>query len=227
MVKSNSTSVYLTLALIIALVFNFWKTRDKFFLAALFVSACLLGALMAYYTVDVFYFVKQTAMLLPLLLLAFMRSSSWVLKWSLFFVLLYLWVPVSKKRASVIEDHQAAYVRLTNNNALRSAFQQLKNVVTPNKDIIILWCYNEFDYGGTAQALLPYSTTTNNPILYTTNVIFDHSKPLEEKFKLHHKLPVDYLLSRNPVNWNNLQLVMETPYFYFYKIKQNPIYSGE
>jgi hypothetical protein len=103
---------------------------------------------------------------------------------------------------------------------LKQAFLQIKSVVESNKDLVILWCYNEFDYGGAAQALLPYSTSGGHPILYTTNIIFDHANtPLTEKFKLHHKLNVDYILSRQPLEWLSSSLVEQTPYFYLYKAK--------
>ncbi|MCX8492450.1 MAG: hypothetical protein ORN54_15440, partial [Cyclobacteriaceae bacterium] len=69
----KSTPIYVLLLLSVSALFNFRKTKDKFQLATLLVTLCLVGTLMAYYSVNPFYFVKQTAMLLPLLLVAFMR----------------------------------------------------------------------------------------------------------------------------------------------------------
>jgi hypothetical protein len=218
--KVNSVPIYLMLFLIGFTIYNYWKTRDKFHLSAFFISCCLIGVLMAYYSVSPFYFVKQTAMLIPLLLIAFMRGPHLSVKWMLFGVFIYFWVPVNKKRTEVIKEHHQAFNNLVNNEPLKQAFLQIKSVVESNKDLVILWCYNEFDYGGAAQALLPYSTSGGHPILYTTNIIFDHANtPLTEKFKLHHKLNVDYILSRQPLEWLSSSLVEQTPYFYLYKAK--------
>lgn len=218
--KVNSVPIYLMLFLMGFTIYNYWKTKDKFQLSAFFISCCLVGVLMAYYSVSPFYFVKQTAMLIPLLLVAFMRGPHLSVKWMLFGVFIYFWVPVNKKRAEVIKEHHQAFNNLENNEPLRQAFQHIKTVVESNKNLVILWCYNEFDYGGAAQALLPYSTSGGHPILYTTNIIFDHANtPLTEKFKLHHKLNIDYIISRQPLEWLSLSLVEQTTYFYLYKAK--------
>ncbi|MFM7429436.1 MAG: hypothetical protein ACKO1F_06000 [Flammeovirgaceae bacterium] len=148
--KVNSVPIYLLLLLIGSTLYNYWKTKDKFQLAALFVSLCLVGVLMAYYSVSPFYFVKQTAMLLPLLLIAFVRGPHLAAKWMLFGIFIYFWVPVNKKRTKVIEEHQQAYAHFKTNEPLHQAFQKIKAVVEPTKDLVILWCYNEYDYGGAA-----------------------------------------------------------------------------
>lgn len=216
--KVNSVPIYLLLLLIGSTLYNYWKTKDKFQLAALFVSVCLVGVMMAYYSVSPFYFLKQTAMLLPLLLIAFVRGPHLSVKWMLFVLFICFWVPVNKKRTKVIEEHQQAYANFKTNEPLHQAFQQIKKVVDPTRDLVILWCYNEYDYGGAAQALLPYSASGGHPILYTTNIIFDHAHtPLIEKFKLHHKLNIDYIISRQPLEWLTPQMILQTPYFYFYR----------
>ncbi len=218
--KVNSVPIYLLLLLIGSTLYNYWKTKDKFQLAALFVSVCLVGVMMAYYSVSPFYFVKQTAMLLPLLLIAFVRGPYVAVKWVLFGLFIFFWVPVNKKRTRVIEEHQHAYANLQSNLKLRDSFQKISSVVEPGKDVVILWCYNEYDYGGAAQALLPYSTATGNPIMYTTNIVFDQAIASKIKFKLHHKLRVDYILSRQPLDWLEGSLKLQTPFFYVYR---NPI----
>lgn len=216
--SSNSTPIFVLFTLSGFTLFNFWKTKDKFQLAALFVTLCLVGTLMAYYSVSEFYFVKQTAMLLPLLLVAFMRGPFPFAKWSLFLTLIFLWVPVNKKRKTIIEEHKAAFANLKNNSALQVDFERIREHVELNKDIVILWCYNEFEYGNAAQALLPYSTKTRNPILYTTNIVAKDS-PVAEKFKLHGKLKVDYVLSRRPLTKPNLNHRLTTVHFSLYSLE--------
>jgi hypothetical protein len=215
--SSNSTPIFVLFVLSVFTLFHFWKTKDKFQLAALLVTLCLVGTLMAYYSVNPFYFVKQTAMLLPLLVVAFMRGPFRVAKWTLFLVLIFFWVPVNKKRSSVIKEHKAAFANFKNNSALQADFEQIRDHVERNKDIVILWCYNEFEYGNAVQALLPYSTKTQNPIMYTTNIVASDS-PATEKFKLHGKLKVNYMLSRNQILDTTLLQVLRTDHFFMYQL---------
>jgi hypothetical protein len=216
-VTTYSGPVFVLLGLCILAIFNFWKTKDRFQLAAVLVALCLLGTLMAFYSVSPFYFVKQTAMLLPLLLVAAMRGPLLVTKWGLLLVVIYFWIPVNKHRTKAIEEHQHAFANLQNNASLREAFQLIRTSVEAKKDLVILWCYNEYDYGSAAQALLPYSTASGNTIMYTTNIVFDQAVDPKVKFKLHHKLRVDYILSRQPLDWLASDLKLQTPYFYLYR----------
>jgi hypothetical protein len=216
--SSNSISIFILFALSGFTLFNFWKTKDKYQLAALLVTLCLVGTLMAYYSVSEFYFVKQTAMLLPLLLVAFMRGPFQFAKWTLFLTLIFFWMPVNKKRTTIIEEHKAAFENLKNNSALQADFELIRDHVELNKDIVILWCYNEFEYGNAAQALLPYSTKTRNPILYTTNIVAKDS-PVTEKFQFHGKLKVDYVLSRIPLTEPNLNHRLTTVHFSLYSLE--------
>lgn len=217
--RSGSRPVYQLILLIALMIYSYWKNRDRFHLSILFISACLIGVLMAYYTVEPFFFVKQTAMLLPLLIVGIMTGGDLKIKWATLLIFGFSIFNVQSKRNHVIAEHQAAYRNFKNNQNLYSSFQNIRGKLIPEKSQIILWCYNEFDYGPAAQALLPYSTIGGYPIMYTTNIIFDHQNtPLTEKFKLHHKLPVDYILSRSKLDWLNSHLILQTPYFYFYRV---------
>lgn len=223
MITTYSVPIFLLIGLSILSVFNFFKTKDRFPLAALLVAICLVATLMAFYSVSPFYFVKQTAMLLPLLLAVAVRGPNQIVKWGLLFVFVYFWVPVNKQRTKVISEHQQAFVKLQNNRALQEAFEQLRGAIELNKDVLVLWCYNEYDYGNAAQALLPYSTASGHPIMYTTNIIFDQAVDPKVKFKLHQKLPVDYILSRQSLDWLDGHLTLQTPFFYLYR---NPTVGG-
>lgn len=81
--------------------------------------------------------------------------------------------------------------------------------------------YNKHQYRGAVQALLPYSTASGNAMMYTTNIVFDQAVDPKVKFKLHHKLRVDYILSRHPLDWLASGLELQTPYFYLYKNSDN------
>ena len=213
----NSFPVNLLLVLMVMAGLNYRKSRDKLQLSVLLIALCLFGVLMALYTVHPFFFVKQTAMLVPCLLVAAVRGPYTWMKWVVFVILIYHWVPVNKDRADIIKEHRQAYVKLIENEPLRKAFQQIRDVVVSDQDVVVLWCYHEYDYGNNAQSLLPYSTTGDHPIMYTSNFAYDPKTTSEQKFKFHHKLKIDYILSRQQLPWSTLEEVLRTPYFYFYR----------
>jgi hypothetical protein len=218
--KINSKPIYLMMASGAMVAYGYWKLKDRFLLAALLISICLVGVLMAYYSVSPFFFVKQTAMLLPLLIVAVMRSPHLWIKYFLFVLFIFYWVPVNKARTENINEHKAAYVNLSNNRAMEIEFEKIRSALEPYKDHVILWCYNEFDYGNALQALLPYSSSTGNPIMYTTNIVDPSTASMEEKFKLHNKLRVEYVLSRKQIEWPTMKEVFHTPFYYFYRINR-------
>ncbi|MFN7839566.1 MAG: hypothetical protein ACK5QG_16490, partial [Bacteroidota bacterium] len=47
--------------------------------------------------------------------------------------------------------------------------------------------------------------------------VFDQAVDPKVKFKLHHKLRVDYILSRHPLDWLAGGLELQTPFFYLYR----------
>lgn len=214
----NSVPAYLLFGLGALAIFQCWRTKDRLVMAAVLVGFFLTMALLAYYSIDPFYFVKQTAVLLPLLMIVLMRQSHMAIQYLIFVAFIFFWVGNNKERTWNIEEHKRAYINRTNSQGFESALNELRYKIEDKPGLVILWCYSEYDYGHAAQALLPYSTPSGKPIMYTTNIAFDPSTPLDVKFKLHNKLKVDYLLSRYPIPWPNLEELFVTDYFHFYRI---------
>ena len=134
----NSVQVNFLLVLMVIVAVNYFKSRDKLQLSVLLIALCLFGVLMAYYVVDRFFFVKQTAMLLPCLLVVAVRGPFPWIKWVVLLGFIYFWIPVNKDRADVINDHKLAYQKLIENKPLQDAFQQIREVVVPDEDVVIL-----------------------------------------------------------------------------------------
>jgi len=120
----------------------------------------------------------------------------------------------------VIEERRTSFVRLTENSALYTSFQEMKDYIEEEYPVTVLWCYNEFPLGNIAEALLPFSTKNHQPILYTTNIVDPSTNP-EVKFKRFGKIQINYLLSREPVTLPWLQETHSTEYYHLYKIIDN------
>jgi hypothetical protein len=79
-----------------------------------------------------------------------------------------------------------------------------------------LWDYRQYDYGYAAEALLSFATRNHEPILYTTNIV-DPAASMEDRFKMHNRLKVDYIMSRYALPWPSLQQVHATDFYYLYR----------
>ena len=218
LVTSGSVSVYFLLTLMLLTAGRWWKSKDQFLLASLLVSLVSMAALMAFYSSHPWYFLKQSAVLVPLLMVALMLSAgSSRLKYGILVVSLVTFLFSFQDIRDIIRERRDAFTRVQDSQPFVVALQQLPQFITEKRAVIILWCYNEYDFGGATEALLPFSTNDHQPIMYTTNIIGPDEKS-EAKFKLHHKLKVDYLLSRMPVMSPLLQQVHATEYYHFYRI---------
>ena len=218
LVMSGSVSVYFLLTLILAATGRWWKSKEQFLLASLLVSLVLMAALMAFYSSHPWYFLKQSAVLIPLLIVALMLSAGpSKLKYGILVMSLVTFLFTFQSIRDIIRERRDAFTRVQGSQPFIVALQQLPQFITEQRSVIILWCYNEYDFGGATEALLPFSTKDHQPILYTTNIV-STDETSEVKFQLHNKLKVDYLLSRMPVESPSLQQVHATGYYHFYKI---------
>jgi hypothetical protein len=215
----RTSAINVLLVLILVAFINFYFLRSKLILASLLITFCLLSVMFAYYSVNHFYFLKQTAMLIPLLLVCVVvEAKSRIVSFGIVIMLLLVFPSPYRKTNEAIELGRTGSAHYTNNITLEKSFSTIADHIEDSA--VILWCYREYDYGYSAQALLPFSTKSGNPILYTTNIV-EPTDPPETKFKLHNKLKVDYILSRYPIAWPNLQEVHQTEFYHLYKLLSN------
>ncbi len=221
LIISGAAGVYFLLTLFGVGAVIWWKTRDRFLLASVLVSFFLLGSLMAYYSAGPWYFLKQSAVLVPLLITALMRSEIAArLKYGVLFASAGVFLFTAKELTHNIAEHREAYVKFQEFQDFRSSLNELSDQIKGSKPVTVLWCYDEYDFGGATEALMPFSTREGFPILYTSNVLSADSVP-HVKFRFHHKLIIDYLLSREPVSFPFAKEVHTTPYYHFYKIEED------
>jgi hypothetical protein len=215
LLTSKTISIYMLLVLVSLSLLLYYRTKNRLILSSLLISACLLGVLLAYYSVSQFFFIKQSAMLIPILLVGIISTRK-VVAFSLLAGFLIVYPSTIRKVKTGIAERREAFLQYSNSREFEKALAEIPTFIHSGS-INILWCYNEFDYGNAAEALLPFSTTDKQPILYTTNII-NPSEPAEKKFQMHHKLKIDYILSRTPLDWSTLQEVHSTSYYYLYKV---------
>lgn len=197
----------------------FWFHRSRLVLSALLISGTLILVMAGFYYIDDFYFVKQSGMLIPLLLIGIIAGSkkAWV-PYLVVIAMLVTFPSPFRKVDESIETGRAAFQHYTNHRKFESALMQLTHHIGPDSTII-LWDYREYDYGYSAQALLPFSTNGKNPIMYTTNIV-DRSATAEERFKMHGRLPVGYILSRYPLTLDGSREVYANEYYHLYELQR-------
>ena len=216
-----SMPVYFLLGLMGLAAFQWWKSRDRLLMAALLVSLLLVAALMAYYSPDPWYFLKQSDALIPLLLMALMLSdTSLKIKYGIVMVAIMSFIFSFQKVMNTIHERREAYGWLEEHKSFQASLQQVPAFIDEEGPVTILWCYNEYAFGGVAEALLPFSTRHHKPILYTSNIV-DPAEKSEVKFQRHHKIQVDYILSRLPIGWPELEEVHASGFYHLYKIIDN------
>lgn len=214
---NKSFSVMQLLALIGVSLITFFFEKNKLILASLLISLCLLSSMFAFYSVDEFYFTKQTAMLVPLIIVCLAVAINYsILKYGLVVILISAFPVSYKKTNAAIALGQQGYDHYNNNKALETAFGEIPQHIQDEKTLI-LYCYREYDYGSSAEALLPFSTRAKQPIMYTTGIV-DPNEVAESKFVLHNKMKVDYILSRHSISWPNLKQVHQTEFYHLYKL---------
>lgn len=219
LLKSGSFGVYILLLLMGIAMVRWWQTKERLLLAALLVSISLVGALMAYYSAGPWYFLKQSAILIPLIIFVLMVTNSPpMLKYGILMGGMLIFPLLYENISITILERQNAYNGWQNSKPFQSALNELTNHISEDSEVTVVWCYNEYDYGSAAEALLPFSTASGHPILYTTNIATAQDKP-EVRFQLHHKLKVNYILSRYPLELPAVRLVHSTQFYHFYKIE--------
>lgn len=196
--------------------------------AALLVSGATIGIFTVFYTTQPFYFIKQTAFLSPLLLFAVVSSTKnrenrpfRLIVWLLLFISLPYTI---KKIDETIYAHKYFHYKRIEQNDIISSFTHIKDFVNQNRESNVLFCYNEFDPPhNLMSASLPYSNWNRHPILYTTNICHPDA-PAAEKFRLHGKIDIDFVLSKNRLEELDEQLILKTKYYHLYQL---PNYLGK
>lgn len=222
LLTSGSIPVYFSLSLSVLLAIQWQKTRERFSLAVLAIVVIMVIAFMAFYSGDPWYFLKQSSGLVPLLLTGVMISgASGRMKFGVVALLVVSFLFSYSDLSSQIARHRDGWAALTQNQQFVASLNHIRDLTEDDKEVTVLWCYNEHAYGVATEALLPFSTKKGYPILYTTNIVGGDASP-DERFKLHGRLPVGYIMSRLPIT-GALHLPVLTElysdeFYHFYKV---------
>lgn len=221
LIMSGSIPVYFLLSLGALNLYLFWKSHTRIYLASVIISVLTLAALLAYYTPDPWYFIRQSDGLIPLLLVpVLMDGTSRLIKYCILagslitFVISWTWI------SETVTKRREAYANWIEFSPMKNAFAEIPQYMEGSDNINVLWCYNEYPFGSTTESLLPFSTRANAPILYSTNVV-SADESAEVRFKRYNKLRMDYILSRMAVNLPGCQEVHATDFYHLYKIIDN------
>jgi hypothetical protein len=208
------------LGLLFVSVIGYFITRSRIILAALLISGCLFFVMFAYYTVNLFYFIKQTAMLIPLLLIALVTGfPNRKLAYALALVLLITFPSPFSKTKEAIQIGRYGYEHYRRSVEFENALSEISTHLS-NKPNVILWDYREYDYGYATEALLPFASADKQPIMYTTNIV-EASASAQDRFRLHNRLKVDYILSRHTLDWPQVKEVHATQFYHLYQLLNN------
>ncbi len=213
--RTSATNVLISLVIIVGIFFI--RKKNPLAFAGVLISLCVIGVLFAYYIVGQFYFIKQSDMLLPLLIVAIIVSAPrLVFAYGLLIVIMIVYPSPLRKMKLAIEDGRNAFVQYQASRDFKNSLNEIANHIQ-GKSTNILYCYNEFPYGNAAEALLPFATKAGNPILYTTNIVDPNADPTV-KFVMHNRLKIHYILSMNPLVVDSLKEVHATPYYHLYQL---------
>lgn len=190
--------------------------RTKFSIAVMLVVVCIFSVMMSYYLVDDFYFIKQTAMLLPLFFVSAALGRTKLFSYTAVVVVVLFFGLSRSKINTAIENGRSAYDLYDKNQSFRDALNEIPSHVK-NENLVILWDYREYDYGYSTEALLPFATIKKKPILYTTNIVEPNASE-DARFQRHGRLKLDYILSRKPLTFADVKLVHKTEFYHLYEI---------
>jgi hypothetical protein len=172
---------------------------------------------LCFYTSYYFFLEKQLAFLIPILI--FIVLTNLEIRNHLVLVAILVISPQAYAEAKTnILNRKSFYAQLKQYENYTKSFMGIKNYITSKENQInILFNYNEFDIPNhMVSCFLPLSVN-GKPILYTTNVTDENAK-IDDIFQIHNKIRLDYMLSRNELNFSIVNLVYKNENYFLYEL---------
>jgi hypothetical protein len=217
-------SLFSFLFLVIASIHTYMFEKDnqnkqKIFGILFFTSLTLISFILLY-TFDVFFIEKQIAFLVPGLIYIVINGNNKLSFILMIFVFMFFPFAFSKAKKN-IEQRRESYVNVSKFNNQVDSFQSFVNHINPKySEVNILYLYNEYELPkNLITCFLPLSKN-KVPILYTQNII-DLDKPDSLKFQTHNLIRIDYVLSKNMLKLDWLDLKYSNGYIFLYSNKNN------
>jgi hypothetical protein len=195
------------------------QDREKIFGILLFTFLTLMTFILLY-TADIFFLEKQIAFLVPALIYIVIKYNKNVSLILLLFVFIFFPFSFAKTKKN-IEQRRESYNLVSNFKLEVSNFREfVKHINTKHSEVNVLYLYNEYDLpNNLITCFLPLSKN-GVPILYTQNII-DLNKPDSLKFQVHNKIRIDYVISKNKLDFEWLTPEYFNGYIYLYSKKTN------
>jgi len=211
--------VFLTLLLIPKLVSkNLPRLNKKQIYGILLISSSLLLAMTVFYTVKPHFIEKQLTVIIPALLFALVISG--YPRYVLLSISLLVFLPFTYSQSKAnIEMRQNAYQStLVHESELQVLASINEKMQSEDEVINVLYQYNEYNlHGFLSSCFLPLSKN-QKPILYTTNYISQNA-PSSERYKVHGRIKVHYIITREPLLDSEYILEKEYPFnIYLYAL---------
>ena len=202
------------------------KTMD---IIVLLVALSFVLMLLAMYSPASAYFVR---LVMPVLFLVtagvFISGRTWlkVLTGSLGVYLLFLSVLVSIY--FIRQSRAAAHEVYVTHQEATEHLSAIAQVMEPDKPAVVqMLYYDDFDFPYSVfGAAVPFHTLENETIMYTATPI-DRSLPVAERFRRRGKLEIDYVLSHHELVSNDLELLLQSPHFLFYRDHRKDVVETE
>jgi hypothetical protein len=168
-----------------------------------------------FYTSDTFFFEKQAIVIIPILIFFLVNSAEDLSIYYSIFIFLFLPFSLMKTKNN-INDRRNSFHQLALNKNKIDQLQTIFNGISINpnkKEINVLIDYSAFQiFNNLTLSFLPVSIN-KTPILYTTNI------NCSNKYELHNKIKVDYIISKEIINNDDYTLLKNNATYNIYSIK--------
>lgn len=204
--------------------YSWFVSKSRFMLATLIIAFTYYTILMVLYTPYSYFFNKQVACLYPLLLIALFITDTTKLKYLAAFTFLLFSPLTYVKAARYIIAHKNSAIEYNENIINRKQLDTIASKTMLGHPITIMVLYRDFDSVMTYPVFttsVPVITADKQPILYSCNFPLDNkfnpNSKSEPNFILYHKLHIDYILSRHPLQIDSTALTYSCNLFYLYR----------
>lgn len=198
------------------------RKRDKLYMASLFISLCYFAALISFYNTHPFYFTKQTAVLVPLLIFPIAFSSGLLIRKIALICFLVASPFYFVQAKTEIESRKKAGYDLSSTYTQQiSELKKISALVDQEKANLIEFVHYEHKYPRYIfYDALPLSNGNNYPITYTASVYNESLYPdmgYNGRFPRYGLLKVNYVLSRDSLQLEKLEMIYHSPFYNLYK----------
>lgn len=219
-IKEPQTFILILLFLYIA--YKSIVSKNKLFQGAVLICICYFIILISFYNTYPFYFTKQTAVLYPLLICTVTFVSSLTIrKFALACFIVAL--PFNIKTIS-----NEIYLRKKAGNDLENLFDkqvaELKKIsllVNQDKRNLIEFVHYEYKFPRYIfYDALPLCNGKHLPITYTASINNESLYPkmnYNERFPRYGMQDVDYIISRDSVKLDKIEMIYHSPYYFLYR----------